>query len=159
PWTQFKMEGWWNRTQFTGSITKNKSDPNFPVITRVEYALDQEVGGSNRLNGNTFGDNVASGARAVALYGDLDDQYLRAGVDFHFLEEGLQENYRITDVGGALPPISAFTTNQPFGQYNDAGFFVEYCVPVTDGWKLTLGGRADWTNTSADPNDLRPDTN
>jgi iron complex outermembrane recepter protein len=159
PWTQLKLEGWWNRTQFTGSITPNKRDPNFPVITRVEFALDQEEGGTNTLNGTTQGDNVASGARAVTLYGDLDDQYLRTGVDFHFLEQGTQENYVITSVGSALPPISAFSTNQPFGQLSDGGFFSEYCLPIADGWKLTLGGRADWVNTSADPNQLRSNTN
>ena len=159
PWTQLKLEGWWNRTQFTGSITPNKRDPNFPVITRVEFALDQEEGGTNTLNGNTLGDNTAAGARAVELYGDLDDQYLRTGVDFHFLQQGLEENYVITSVGSALPPVSAFSTNQPFGQLSDGGFFTEYCLPVADGWKMTLGGRADWVNTSADKNQLRPNTN
>ncbi len=159
PWTQLKLEGWWNRTQFTGSITPNKRDPNFPVITRVEFALDQEEGGINHINGNTLGDNTASGARAVTLYGDLDDQYLRSGVDFHFMQQGLQENYVITSVGSALPPVSTFSTNQPFGQISDGGFFTEYCLPVSDGWKMTLGGRADFINTSADINQLRPNTN
>ena len=147
PWTQLKLEGWWNRTQFTGSITPSKSDPDFPVITRVDYALDQEVGGTNTLNGNTLGENTSSGARAVVLYGDVDDQYLRIGGDFHFQEQGLQENYVLTSIGSSLPPVSSFSTNQPFGQSNDGGFFSEYCVPVADGWKATLGGRVDWIDS------------
>ncbi len=64
------------------------------------------------------------------------------------MQQGLQENYVINSVGSALPPVSTFTTNQPFGQISDGGFFTEYCLPVSDGWKMTLGGRADFINTA-----------
>ena len=62
PWTKAVLEGWWNRTNFTGSITDSKRDPNFPVIQRVEFSLDQEIGGVNTVNGNTLGDNTSAGA-------------------------------------------------------------------------------------------------
>jgi len=38
PWTQLKLEGWWNRTQFTGSITPNPAiEGATPAIT---YAVN-----------------------------------------------------------------------------------------------------------------------
>ena len=157
PWSQFVLEGWWNRTFFNGSITPNKSDPNFPVITRVEFALDQEVGGMNTITGNTLGSNVASGSRAVVRYGDLDDRFLRLGADLHYMEQGLRENYDITNT--VPPSIGPFFTNQPFSTSRDEGLFAEYCVPVVDGWKVTLGGRVDWVETEALLRDVRPDTN
>lgn len=157
PWSQFVLEGWWNRTFFNGSITPNKSRPTFPVITRVEFALDQEVGGMNTVNGNTLGSNVSSGSRAVVRYGDLDDKYLRLGADFHYLEQGLRENYNITNT--VPPSIGPFFTNQPFSRYRDEGLFAEYGLPVVDGWTFTIGGRADWVDTNALLRDIRPDTN
>jgi len=65
----------------------------------------------------------------------------------------------LTSMGSSLPPVTPFSTNQPFGQISDGGLFAEYCIPVLDGWKTTLGGRVDWVNTGADQNELRPDTN
>ncbi len=41
----------------------------------------------------------------------------------------------------------------------DEGLFSEYCIPVNDDWKITLGGRADWIDTNALLRDIRPDTN
>src|SRR5262249_45006301 len=142
PWTQMKLEGWWNRTQFTGSITPSKRDPNFPVIQRVEFSLDQFLGGNNTLTGSTFGENVSSGARAVALYGDLDDQYLRLGADFPYLTQSLVELYNITNT--VPPSIGDFTTNQPAGRLRDEGLFAEYGIPVMDGWDVAIGARIDW---------------
>jgi outer membrane receptor protein involved in Fe transport len=158
PWDQFVLEGWWNRTNFTGSITPEKSRPTFPVITRVEFALDQEIGGMNTVNGDTLGSNVSSGARSVVRYGDLDDQFLRMGADFRYLEQGLRENY---DVTNTIPPLSLgpFFTNLPFSRLRDEGLFSEYCIPANDDWKITLGGRADWVDTNALQRDVRPDTN
>jgi iron complex outermembrane recepter protein len=158
PWTKAVYEGWWNRTQFTGSITDSKRDPNFPQIQRVEYALDQEIGGLNTVQGDTLGDNSSSGARAVFLFGDLDDTYLRMGADFHFLQNGLRENFDITNT---IPPLSlgTFSTNLPFASLQDEGLFAEYGFPMTDGWKVALGGRVDWINTNVRFSDVRPDTN
>lgn len=158
PWSQFVMEGWWNRTFFNGSITPNKSRPTFPVITRVEFALDQEIGGTNTVNGDTLGSNVSSGARAVMRFGDVDDQYIRVGADFHFLQQGLRENYDITN---SIPPLSLgkFFTNQPFSTMQDEGLFAEYRRPINDSWNVTLGSRVDWVYSDALLSDLRPDTN
>jgi iron complex outermembrane receptor protein len=158
PWDQFVLEGWWNRTNFTGSITPEKSQPDFPVITRVEFSLDQTLGGNNTLNGNTLGSNVSSGARSVVRYGDLDSQFLRLGADFHFMEQGLRENYTITNTD-PMNPTLAFSTNLPFSQINDEGLFAEYCIVWNDYAKTTLGGRADLVTTGAALKDIRPDTN
>ncbi len=158
PWTKALYEGWWNRTQFTGSITNSKRDPNFPQIQRVEYALDNEIGGINTIQGDTLGDNTSAGARAVFLFGDLDDTYFRMGADFHFLQNGLRENFDVTNV---IPPLSLgkFSTNLPFAAMQDEGLFAEYGFPMADGWNVALGGRVDWINTNVRFSDVRADTN
>ena len=163
PWSNFKLEGWWNRTNFTGSITPEKSRPTFPQITRVEFALNQAFPGTdNTVNGNTLGANVSGGTRAVMLYGDVDDRYLRTGADFRYLEQGLRENYLIT-TQQITPPgpttNQTFFTNLPFSRLRDEGLFAEYGFPLVDGWNVALGGRADWTDTNALLRDVRPDTN
>jgi outer membrane receptor protein involved in Fe transport len=159
PWTKAVYEGWWNRTQFTGSITDSKRDPNFPVIQRVEFALNQEIGGNNTVNGDTLGDNTSSGARAVFLFGELDDRYLRMGTDFHFLQNGLQENYDVTNSDPNVTPLGQFSTNLPFASMQDEGLFAEYGFPVTDGWDVAIGGRVDWVNTNVEFSQVRADTN
>ena len=80
------------------------------------------------------------------------------GADFHFLQNGLQENYDVTNV---IPPLSLgqFSTNLPFASMQDEGLFAEYGFPVMDGWNVTLGARVDWVNTDADLSQVRPDTN
>ncbi len=158
PWTKAVLEGWWNRTNFTGSITDSKRDPNFPVIQRVEYSLDQEIGGVNTVFGNTLGDNTSAGSRAVFLFGDENDTYLRMGADFHFQQNGLREDF---DVENVIPPLSLgkFTTNLPFASMQDEGVFAEYGFPMMDGWDVALGGRVDWVNTNVDFSQVRADTN
>ena len=163
PWDQFLVGGWWNRTNFFGLITPNKRSPTFPVITRVEFALDEEIPGTeNTVNGNTLGSNVSSGTRAVVRYGDLQDQFLRMGADFRYLEQGIRENYDIT-TQQIVPPgpttNETFFTNLPFSRLRDEGLFAEYCIPVNDNWKITLGGRVDWVDSNALLRDVRPDTN
>jgi iron complex outermembrane receptor protein len=163
PWTNFKLEGWWNRSNFTGSITPEKRRPSFPQITRVEFALDQAFPGTdNTVNGNTLGANVSSGARAVTLFGEADDRYLRMGADFRYLEQGLRENYLIT-TQQLTPPgpttNNTFSTNLPFSRLRDEGLFAEYGFPLVDGWNVAIGGRADWADTNALLRDIRPDTN
>ena len=159
PWTKATYEGWWNRTQFTGSITDSKRDPNFPQIQRPEYALDQLLGGNNIIFGNTFGDNTSAGARAVFLFGETDDRYLRFGPDFHFQQNGLQENFNVINTDPNIPPLGQFSTNLPFASFQDEGVFAEYGFPMADGWKVALGGRVDWTNTNVRFSDVRADTN
>src|SRR5690606_18938028 len=158
PWTQCVVEGWYNTTDFTGSITPSKRLARFPVIQRVEYSLDQEIGGRNTVRGDTLGYNISSGARATLLYGELDDRYLRTGIDFHFWGQRLRENF---DVTNTIPPLSLgrFSTNQPRGRLADEGIFVEYGTPVVDGWNVAIGGRVDFVETRSDPRDIRPDTN
>ncbi len=153
PWTKAVLEGWWNRTNFTGSITDSKRDPNFPVIQRVEYSLDQEIGGVNTVFGNTLGDNTSAGSRAVFLFGDENDTYLHRA-DFHFQQNGLREDF---DVENVIPPLSLgkFTTNLPFASMQDEGVFAEYGFPMMDGWDVVLGGRVDWVNTNVDFSQVR----
>jgi iron complex outermembrane recepter protein len=159
PWTKAVLEGWWNRTHFTGSITDSKRDPKFPVIQRVEFSLDQLIPGVNILNGDTLGDNTSSGARSVFLFGDTDDAYLRMGADFHFWQQGLRENFDIENITFPALSLGKFFTNLPFATLHDEGLFAEYGHPLGDYWDVALGGRVDWVGTNADPSQVRSNTN
>ncbi|MCC7087025.1 MAG: TonB-dependent receptor [Pirellulales bacterium] len=163
PWTKLTMEGYYNQTNFTGSITPSKRRPDFPVIQRVEFSLDQEFPGTvNTVFGNTLGSNVASGARLQTLFGDLDDVYFRSGVDFRYLEQTVRENFsiRTLQVAPPGPPIDeSFFTNLPHSRLRDEGLFAEYGFAMTDRWDVALGARVDWVDTIAERSQVRPDTN
>ena len=129
-----------------------------------EIALDQAFPGTqNTVNGTTLGDNVSSGTRAVMLYGEVDDRYLRLGADLHYLEQGIRENYLIT-TQRTYPAWTHdrpnFFTNLPFSRLRNEGLFAEYGFPLLDGWNVAAtGGRADWSDTNVLRSEVRPDTN
>ena len=94
----------------------------------------------------------------MVRYGDLDDRYLRLGADFHYLEQGLRENYDITNT--VPPSIGPFFTNQPF--QHDAA--MKACSPNTAfRWSTAGLSRSAGASIGSKPNallrDVRPDTN
>ncbi len=50
PWTKFVVGGWYNRTWFRGFRSKFDA-PGFPVVDRIDFALNQDFGGMNFLSG------------------------------------------------------------------------------------------------------------
>ena len=66
--------------------------------------LFKYMAGVNIVNGDTLGDNTSSGTRAVFLFGDVDERYLRTGVDFHFQQQGLRENFDVENI--TFPALS-----------------------------------------------------
>lgn len=163
PWSKLVMEGWYNQTNFNGSITPSKRRPDFPVIQRVEYSLDEEFPGTfNTVFGNTLGSNVSSGARLQTVFGELDNVYFRTGADFRYLEQTIRENFLIRTVQ-VVPPgpttDETFFTNLPHARLRDEGIFAEYGFPMSDNWNVALGARMDWIDTTAERSQVRPDTN
>jgi outer membrane receptor protein involved in Fe transport len=157
PWSKFTIEGWYNRTGFRGD-TSRKHNPNFPVLERVEFALDElfvQPPGTNRLSAATQGALASSGARAAMTLGDPDDTHVNLGVDFRYLEQVIRENYLITQDGAFF---DSFSTNMPHSWLTDPGLYLEWSKPFGDAWTLSLGGRVDLVGTKARASDLRDDT-
>jgi len=162
---EHKLDAWYNRTDFAGD-TRNPSKrlvggpggPNyFPVIDRVESAIDVAFGGApstsptTELNGDTDGDLASAGARGAATTGDPEWLQLHAGADIRIVEQQLSERY----VSNRPAPLNAFETNMPSAKMINPGIYAE----LTKTWPIclttTLGGRLDWVHTDADSRELR----
>ncbi len=170
PWTKLTAEGWYNRTRFHGD-TSRKSNPNFPVITRVEEALNQQFAienpgttdWDNRLFATTRGGVTSGGARATATFGDPEDRHLNVGADVRYLGQVIGEHFDLEqtwiDTGGYPQSFSdPFDTNMPHAWSIDPGLFVEWSKPMTDEWTLAVGARVDFVQTKARGNDVRLDS-
>lgn len=155
PWSKLVVGTWYNRTRFAGD-TSGKTNPLFPVLNRVNVALDHEFGdpvGTNHLNGNTVGGLSTSGVRAAVSFGEPDEGQLTIGTDFRYLTQVLREFFSIT---GPSSPID-FSTNMPHAWMADPGLYAEWSRAFTEAWTLSLGGRVDFTRTTARAGDLRPE--
>ena len=169
----FKAEAWYNRTRFSGD-TNNPSKravyPGaryFPVIDRVESAIEDATGASNvRLDGLTDGNLTSAGARAVSAYGDAEWTQLRFGADVRYVEQHLHEQYIVS--GTNVPTaLEDFQTNMPFAQIVDPGIFAEFTTRWRPYLRSAIGGRIDWVTSDARvqgsgtdnfPDGLRPNT-
>lgn len=151
PWDQFRVSGWYNRTRFAGDTT-NQSKINFNVINRVEAALGLTP--PENLVGLTNGALTSTGYRGAFVFGDADASQLTVGSDFRYLKQGLNEQFRITELAG----ITEFMTNMPRSRSFDPGLFAEWTMPLHEHWTTSIGARADWVHTTALVTDLRVDT-
>jgi len=153
PWSKLVVGAWHNRTRFAGDTSRKNNNPLFPVMQRVNYALDQEIGGTNFLSGNTSGAVGTSGIRSAITFGEVESGQFTVGTDFRYLTQVIRENFAIT---GTNPEID-FSTNMPHAWMADPGLYAEWSEAVTDAWTLSLGGRLDFTRTTARAGDLRPE--
>ena len=142
-WTRFEFHSWYNRTRFGGDT---EGEDTFNVIDRVEAAL-----GGAEFFGQTDGDLTSSGLRSQLTFGEDGEEQLRAGADFRYLKQSLNELFQ---VGSAMP----FRTNLPRSRSFDPGLFAELTVPLHEFWLTTVGARVDWVHMSALADDIRPDT-
>jgi outer membrane receptor protein involved in Fe transport len=165
PWDRLSIESWYNRTSFRGS-TDGKYNPNFYDIERVNWGIDQDqlvahqgpVNTNANLNGRTNGAVSSSGVRAAMTFGQPDETHTRIGADFRYLGQVMQEIYGTTynTVAPSPPdPLANFRTNMPHAWLIDPGLYAEWSSPLTDRWKLSLGGRVDFTSTRARAGDVR----
>ena len=95
-WTKLTVEGWYNHTGFDGD-TSNSSIADFPVMQRVEYALNEyfSINDSN-LQGQTNGAQSSAGARSRLTFGEQDEKHVSVGADFRYLSQRIVEDYVLT---------------------------------------------------------------
>lgn len=158
-WSRFDATLWYNTTRFAGN-TNNKRNPNFPVMQRVEWALDDHFGRTPgpraddtvaRLTGTTNGATQNGGMRGAFRFGEEDDLHLRVGADVRLIEQRINETLHET------PDIpDSIHTNMPRAWQTNPGVYAEFREPVTERWTAALGGRFDYAATRARAADLRP---
>ena len=104
PWTRFVVDTWFNRTRYNGD-NLGKRRPDYPEVDRTEFAVDSFLQDPNpadnffpvpaarvtRIDAETDGDLLSSGARMMTTFGELDDQHLNVGSDFRYLEQQINE--------------------------------------------------------------------
>lgn len=157
PWHELRIDSWYNHTNFRGD-TRNKHNVDFPVLQRIDWALDnQPAGTNNRVEGETLGSNYSTGARVAARFGELDETHFRLGADFRYLGQTIREHMARTYIDGSgVPQRQDFDTVMPHAWSADPGMFAEWSSPLSDEWTLSLGARLDYVETQARAADLQP---
>ena len=153
--SRWELESWYNRTRFAGDTELGaKRRPDFPVLQRVEVALQASNPAITSFQGDTNGDLTSTGARLVKSYGVEGEPQLSLGSDIRYLEQHLAEEF-------SLPPEPDIETNMPRAEMVDPGLFVETTLPWQPYWDTKIGGRVDWVHTDANtdigyPEGVRP---
>ncbi len=160
PWSRLTLEGWFNRTRYEGDTDTTTGKTS--TMARVERALERSltVGiGTVNFRGDTYGDQMSTGARSAMTFGDLEESYMTLGADYRYLEQRTSERFFTTVSGApATAPLDDFSTNQPRSWMTDPGAFVEASTPLSSYWTVTTGGRVDWIHTNANRGDIRANT-
>ena len=166
-----RIDTWYNRTRYQGD---NANDSKSPVVGRVRAAITASLGfnvGSIDPNnpvatspqfddvlfeGDTNGHRMLSGGRAVFTIGETNTVHSRIGADFRYEDQQIVENYDITinDPNYPFDDPNAFRTNLPTSWVRDAGVFSEIIFPMSSYWTARIGGRLDFVQTDARPEDL-----
>jgi outer membrane receptor protein involved in Fe transport len=142
PWTQAKIEGWYNHTFFHGPTSGTNSA--FPVIDRVNWALTEYYSAPTTLTGWTEGNVSSGGARMAATFGDPDDTHVNVGADFRYVDQVIGEYF---DIWGGTS--THFSTSMPHSWMRNPGVYVEWGKPLTDAWTAAVGARGDYVTTTA----------
>ncbi len=153
------VDTWFNSTRYNGDTTRAGKRRPYPVVDRVEYALDAlaiaqgEPGslGTTGFVGSTFGDLSTTGARAVKKYGNEQETQVSLGADFRYTTQKIGENIVISN----NPLISDVPTNMPRAESIDPGLFTEVELPWLSCLTTRVGGRIDWVRTTARASDVR----
>jgi outer membrane receptor protein involved in Fe transport len=160
PWTELRIDAWWNRTRFNGDNLA-KRNPLFPEVQRAEFAFEEfnfrqqgiPVFGVTQITAFTAGDLESTGARGMTTWGDRDDRHLITGADFRFLDQNITEDIFIDTPALGLNQV--IFTNMPRATATDPGLFAEYVAPVNSYWTAKLGSRVDFYSTDASEAELR----
>ena len=158
PWSELRLDAWWNRTRFNGD-NFGKHIPNFPEVARAEFAFERFNvldPGSTRIARATAGDLESTGARAMATFGEREADHLNLGTDIRYIEQNITENISINSTLGGFPFNQLLFTNLPRSWAVDPGLFAEYVMPMSSFWTAKMGGRVDFYNTRARFDELRP---
>ncbi len=149
PWSELRLDGWYNRTKFAGDTLASAKNEGFNVLNRVNLALGEPPG---TFRGFDNGSQLSTGGRGFVRFGEAGqgEWMLTTGADFRQLKQGLNEQL-FSQVIPVFPP-----TNLPSANFTNPGVFAEVGVPVTDWWTAGIGGRVDYVRTKADANQIRP---
>jgi outer membrane receptor protein involved in Fe transport len=161
PWSQFIVDGWWNRTRFNGD-NFGKHTPTFPEVQRAEFAFEEFntniTRGTTRIDALTAGDLLSTGGRAMSTFGDPAGLHLNTGADFRYIEQNITEDIGINSIAGGMPLSQSVATNLPRSFATDPGLFIEQVTPMSSFWTSKVGARVDFYHTEADAAELRGNT-
>jgi iron complex outermembrane receptor protein len=158
PWSKLVTSGWYNHTGFYGT-TANKDNPDFPVISRIEFALDQALAPTVtgvKLNGTTSGALDNTGFRAAATF-DLDQDHLVVGCDYRNLIQSINEDFTLSSLTGTITPPT-FSDNLPQATMHDPGVFAELFSSPIEHCEVAFGARFDFVETTANAADVGANT-
>jgi iron complex outermembrane receptor protein len=150
------VDTWFNSTRYTGDTTRPGKRLPYPVVDRIEYALDTLGGlvpavGMTDFLGTTYGDLSTTGARAIKQYGQDQEMQISLGADFRYTTQKISERIEVSNFpAGLFPPgTEIISTNLPRAEAIDTGLFAEVELPWLSCVTTRVGGRLDWVNTTA----------
>lgn len=167
PWTRMTVEGWTNRTYFNGGMTPVAQQRISAAISNSDDFADNGVTEGGTISGQTNGTLISSGGRMGFTFGDVDDIHLNTGGDFRYIQQNINEDFRVVardpgqqggvDVVFPGPPAGTIYTNQPRSWLRDPGLFAEIGAPL-GFWTPAIGARIDFVNSFVRESDLRENT-
>ncbi|TWU01993.1 TonB-dependent receptor [Neorhodopirellula pilleata] len=160
----FRLDGWISNTDFRGDTDLGgKRRDDFPVLNRVDFALAQNPGlgpiaADPRFSGDVEGELTTTGYRAGLTNGGDDRYSWGAGTDLRYVRQDIDESYDIRDFG-FNDADGLFQTGLPQSELIDAGLYVEGTAKLLEPWSVAVGARVGFTNTEADADEVRPESN
>jgi outer membrane receptor protein involved in Fe transport len=138
------VEGWYNRTAFTGDTSRPGKNRQIPSL-RDNFDMDDDQFLVTDVDG------MSAGYRAAMTWGDRGCEQLTVGTDL--IRLGTQLNDIVPEVEGDFGDLGTATvpsTNYPIPRSHsiDFGVFLEHVKPVTKRLTVRTGARADviWTD-------------
>jgi len=159
PWDRLEVSGWHNRTRFEGDTSSSAKQTT--VTSRIENALAGIGLPGTNFESATDGDVQSTGGRGSVGFGEVGGWHLRAGGDFRYANQQIQEQSTTTSLDPtiaatlAILGLDRFNENMPRARMTDAGAYSELSIPVTEKWIATLGARVDWVQTNANASEVR----
>ncbi len=143
------VEAWYNRTNFLGN-NLNRSKQYFYRDNLYFNAQGMSFFPVVAFVGFTEAQVVNSGFRIAPTWGPDDGLQIMAGIDFHYVQQQLDEFDDFTDNTLQFSPVGFDNFPVLPSESIDPGMFIEVKLPVDDDLKLTAGARVDWVRTNAD---------
>ena len=155
------VEGWYNRTRFTGDTSRSGKTRQIPTVNFNEQ-LVSAPGVVPTMPGQfllTNVDGMSAGYRAAMSWGDIEDEQLTIGTDM--IRQGTQLNDIAPAHTVTLPPPLPFlppivvpvpTRNFPIPRSRsmDIGLFADHTKYLNDSLSVTVGSRVDMVSTDAE---------
>ncbi len=143
------VEAWYNRTKFAGD-NLNDSKQFFYRDNLYFNAQGASFFPDVAFVGFTKAESVSAGFRIAPTWGGEDELQLTAGVDFHYIQQRLDEFDDFTDNTLQFSPVGFDNFPVLPSESVDPGLFIEATAPVADDLELAAGARVDWLRTDAE---------